>query len=198
MTVGDGKGLRYICNLESIDGSLAHLHIREILKKEPPENQLTIALAPTKSPSRFEWFLEKATEMGIWKIVPLQTQNSERPRINVKRAQKILIAASKQSQRFYIPQITPLEKIAAMETDEYDHHFLAHCEESYERIELFQALSNSAGKVLVLIGPEGDFTKEEIEVFTQNGFTGVSLGRNRLRTETAGVYAAAIFSAQVD
>lgn len=198
LIVGDGNGLRYRCSLASVDDKLAHLNIQEILKKEPPTNQLTIALAPTKSPSRFEWFLEKATEMGIVKIIPLQTQNSERTRINAKRALKIVHSASKQSQRFFIPEISSLVKLADLETDNYDHCFLAHCAENFERTELIHALANVSGKILVLIGPEGDFSADEIKALIQKGFTGVSLGNNRLRTETAGVYTTAIFSAQVD
>jgi len=198
LIVGNGNGLRYTCSLETVDGHLAHLKILELIKQEAPSNQLTIAIAPTKNPSRFEWFLEKATEMGIWEIIPLATQHSERSRINDKRAEKILRSASKQSQRFYIPRLREVKKLDKISFADYDHCLLAHCDSNFERRELVGISSQVKGRVLVLIGPEGDFSKEEIEKLNKLGFTGVSLGKNRLRTETAGVYAAAIFSAHMD
>jgi len=198
LIVGNGNGHRYICSLDTVDGHLAHLKILEVIKQEAPSNQLTIAIAPTKNPSRFEWFLEKATEMGVWEILPISTRHSERTRINDKRAGKILHAASKQSQRFYIPRLQEVKKLDKINLVDYEHHFLAHCDENYERIDLVQLISKLKGRVLILIGPEGDFSPEEIQSLVEKGFTGVSLGKNRLRTETAGVYAAAIFSAHMD
>lgn len=198
LLVGNGKGLRYRCSLARIENNLAHLKIDEVLSQDSPKNQLTIGIAPTKNPSRFEWFLEKSTEMGIWEVIPLISQNSERTKINEKRANKIVHAATKQSQRFYLPRLMPLTKLKDLNTEPYDHCFIAHCNPEYNRQELARVLANAEGKVLVLIGPEGDFDPGEIEQLQDKGLHGVSLGTNRLRTETAGIYTAAIFSIGTD
>ena len=197
LTVGDGKGHRYRCILTGVDNNLAKLSIEDALEETPPANKLTIGIAPTKTPSRFEWFLEKATELGIWSIIPIISQHSERPRINDKRARKIIHAASKQSQRFYIPELLPLIKLKDIRLSEYDHVYLAHCNAGYNRSDLMQLLKDSEGTTLILIGPEGDFSVDEIETLQKNKALDVSLGKNRLRTETAGVYAAAIYSSSI-
>jgi len=197
LTVGDGKGNRYTCTLEGVDNNLAKLSIEDALEENPPANRLTVGIAPTKNPSRFEWFLEKATELGIWSILPITSQHSERPRINEKRARKIIHAASKQSQRFYLPKLMPLIQFKDIRTSEYDHVYLAHCNANYNRIDLLQLLKEPKGTTLILIGPEGDFSVDEIKTLQEKKVLGVSLGKNRLRTETAGVYAAAIYSSSI-
>jgi len=195
LMVGDGNGTRYRCSLAGIEDNQARLNILEIFRENSPENRLTVAIAPTKNPSRFEYFLEKATEMGVWEIIPLKTQNSERPRINEKRSLKIVRAASKQSQRFYIPEIKDLIRLNDLDITAYDHHLIAHCDANFDRRELAHVISKIKGKIIMLIGPEGDFSPGEIKEMNDLGFKGVSLGKNRLRTETAGVFAAAIYSA---
>ena len=198
LIVGNGCGIRYRCALKDSDGQQAQLDIISEERKDVPKNQLTIAIAPTKNPSRFEWFLEKATEMGVWEFQPLISQHSERPRINEKRASKIIHAAAKQSQRYFIPRLLPLTKLKKVDLEIYDHIFLAHCNSDFDRSDFKDQLQKSHGKTLVMIGPEGDFSEDEIKTLQENRATGVSLGNNRLRTETAGVFVAAIYSSMLD
>lgn len=197
LMVGDGNGTRYRCSLAGIEDNQARLNILEIFRENSPENRLTVAIAPTKNPSRFEWFLEKGTEMGIWEIIPIRSQHSERPRVNVKRAHKIIHAASKQSQRFFIPKLQELSKLKDLSNSQYDHCFIAHCDSNFKRRNLANALNELRGSILVLIGPEGDFSPEEIARMQEEKVIGVSLGTNRLRTETAGVFVAAIYSSSI-
>jgi len=197
LIVGNGKGKRFRCSLAGIDDKLARLNILEVSQENSPEDRLSIAIAPTKNPSRFKWFLEKGTELGIWEVIPIICKHSERPRINEKRALKIIHAASKQSQRYFIPQMNGLTKLKDLHEPKFDHRFVAHCNPDYPRTQLAKELSQINGSVLVLIGPEGDFSQEEIDHLEEKGFVGVSLGKNRLRTETAGVYTAAIYSSSI-
>jgi len=166
----------------------------EIVEKEflPQNNTLHLAVAPTKNIDRFEWMLEKATEIGVRKITPLLCDNSERKIIKPERLQKILISAMKQSQTLHLPELAPLTLFKNfVESCTEEQKFIAHCENE-QKIYLGDTIDCSKN-VIVLIGPEGDFSTEEIEL-AKKTFTPVSLGDNRLRTETAGVYSAGIYS----
>jgi len=150
-----------------------------------------VAIAPTKNSSRFEWFLEKAAELGIMDIRPMLCKRSVRTKLNSQRLKKILITASKQCLRtqfptlFSLQKFTDILKICAMEYHS-DQLFIASCAED---IKLLQYAYNKSGKACVLIGPEGGFTNEESEQALAAGFEAVSLGKSRLRTETAGIVA---------
>lgn len=192
--IGDGKGNRFHSSVKLIGKKEIIVDVLSVEKFKISDLKLTIAIAPTKNPSRFEWFLEKATEMGVYKIIPIETKRTERPRFKHDRAERIIHAATKQSMRAYIPELKDLTPISEILNQADTLKLIAHCDENDDRVELSQILkTQSAQDLLILIGPEGDFTPEEIAQAIENGFKPVALGENRLRTETAGVYAAAMF-----
>ncbi|WP_350288837.1 16S rRNA (uracil(1498)-N(3))-methyltransferase [uncultured Croceitalea sp.] len=154
---------------------------------------LHLAVAPTKMNDRFEWFLEKATEIGVNEVTPILCDHSERKVIKPERLQKIIQSAMKQSLQTFLPKLNPLttyEDFLAKTSGELK--FIAHCEDD-EKAELKRRLAADKD-VVILIGPEGDFSNNEINLAYKKGFTPVSLGRNRLRTETAAVYACTVVS----
>ncbi len=149
---------------------------------------MVIAIAPTKSSERFEWFLEKATEIGVDRIVPLLCKNSERRSIKPERLSKIMIAAMKQSLKAWLPEITSLTLFEDLVRQPYDgSRFIATMSASAE--DHLSRLYPRGSDILILIGPEGDFHSEEIRQASDNGFISVNLGKSRLRTETAGIVA---------
>ena len=193
--VTDGKGNLAKGNL-IFEGKKVSLDISEIKENLPNfSNQLHIAIAPTKNIDRIEFFVEKATEMGIAEITLLQTEKTERKNLNIDKLRKQSIAASKQSLRFHFPVINDLTKFSDFIKDvDSKTTFVAHCNENLERIDLKmlrQAQHDSVKNITFLIGPEGDFSEKEIALLAENGVKAVSLGSQRLRTETAGVFVAA-------
>jgi len=192
--IGDGKGNRYHCEVKLVGKKELVVNILSTQTFECPLPKLTIAIAPTKNPSRFEWFLEKATELGVYRIIPMVSKRTERPRFKHDRAERIIHAATKQSMRTYLPILEQLTPISELFTLSNALKLMAHCDEAdKDRIDIKDFLiSNPSDNVLILIGPEGDFTPEEVEKAKANGFQPVVLGDNRLRTETAGVFAAAV------
>ncbi|WP_374465770.1 16S rRNA (uracil(1498)-N(3))-methyltransferase [Chryseobacterium sp.] len=188
--VTDGKG-----NLASgkliIEGKKAGIEISEIKENLPEFNpRLHIAIAPTKNIDRIEFFVEKAVEMGISEITILQTEKTERKNINIDKIRKQAVAASKQSLRFHFPVINDLTKIQDfLKSIDPEHTFVAHCHENLERIGLKDIPQQE--QLTFLIGPEGDFSEKEIAFLAENKIRAVSLGNQRLRTETAGVFVAA-------
>ena len=149
---------------------------------------LHIAIAPTKTNERFEWFLEKAAEIGIDEITPLLCQFSERKELKLPRMEKILISAMKQSLKAYLPKLNEMCTIKQfLKTAAADQKFIAHCREDHK--EMLSKICAKQNKTLILIGPEGDFSLEEVNMAIQEGFIPVSLGNSRLRTETAGIVA---------
>lgn len=150
--------------------------------------RLHMAVAPTKNIDRTEWFLEKATEIGVDEITPLLCQRSERKVIKAERLEKVITSAVKQSLKAYHPVLNELTAFKKFVGQSFDgRKFIAHCESSdTEKPHLFKTLSANQD-VLLLVGPEGDFSPEEIELAKANGFEEISLGEARLRTETAGV-----------
>lgn len=188
--VTDGKGTLAKAQLHYA-GKKIKLHISEIWEhtKNFPR-QLHIAMAPTKNIDRTEFFVEKATELGIAEITFLLTENSERKNLNLERIHKQVLAASKQSCRTHFPKINELIKLSDfLKNVEYSQTFAAHCHENLERT----SLANLAEfqNITLLIGPEGDFSEKEIAQLAAHGIKGLSLGTQRLRTETAALFAAA-------
>jgi 16S rRNA (uracil1498-N3)-methyltransferase len=154
---------------------------------------LTMCVAPTKNIDRFEWFLEKATEIGISEVYPLECDHSERRQIKLEREEKVITAAVKQSLKAYHPvlhDLTSVRDIIAMDFD--GEKYIAHCDSSFGERPYLGNLVKKGANTLILIGPEGDFSKEEINFALQNGFKAISLGRERLRTETAAVVATTV------
>lgn len=147
-----------------------------------------IAIAPTKMNERLEWFLEKATEIGIDEITPVICRKSERKEIKLARLEKIIVAAMKQSVKAYLPKLNEACSFDQLiKNATASQKFIAHCYE--EDKHLLQEVYKKDSDVLIMIGPEGDFSPEEIEKAIQNNFIPVSLGTARLRTETAGMVA---------
>lgn len=155
---------------------------------KPWNYYLHIAIAPTKLNDRFEWFLEKATEIGVDEITPIICDHSERKIVKMERMEKIVHAAAKQSLKYHFPKLHPPVSFKEfIKKDRSGTLFIAHCEET-EKQSLKSKLSASL-ETTVLIGPEGDFSAKEIETALSNDYIPVSLGTSRLRTETAGIVA---------
>jgi len=188
--VTDGKG-----NLASgkliIEGKKAIIEVSEIKADLPDFSpKLHIAIAPTKNIDRIEFFVEKAVEMGISEITILQTEKTERKNINIDKIRKQAVAASKQSLRFHFPIINDSVKLQDFLKDIHPSTtFVAHCHENLERINLKNI--PHLDRITFLIGPEGDFSEKEISYLSDHKIKAVSLGNQRLRTETAGVFVAA-------
>jgi 16S rRNA (uracil1498-N3)-methyltransferase len=151
---------------------------------------LNIAIAPTKNIDRFSFFVEKCTEMGIKDITPIQTANSERSNLRIDKVKKLALSALKQSGNLYLPIISEIQSISGFLEKDFGSalKFIAHCEEDQEKVKLASVIEKSKNCV-ILIGPEGDFTQEEINLAKSKGFQAISLGNTRLRTETAGIIA---------
>ncbi len=156
--------------------------------QEPDKFYTHIAVAPTKMNDRLEWFLEKATEIGIHEITPIICDHSERKVYKIDRAEKIIQAAMKQSLHYYIPKINePISFAQFVKSNFEGQKFIAHCEETDKKS--FKNEVKNDEKVTILIGPEGDFSTKEINLAIENGFIPVTLGNTRLRTETAALVA---------
>jgi 16S rRNA (uracil1498-N3)-methyltransferase len=185
----DGKGYLYKAVITVADTRKCRLQVVSSEQKEKQHNyHLHIAIAPTKNMDRFEWFLEKATEIGIDEITPIICSRSERKVIKTERCNRILLSAMKQSLKFHLPKLN--EAISLNDFIKQDFEgtkYIAHCEEG-NKTELKEKKKEK--RTLILIGPEGDFSPTEIEMALQNQFKAVSLGTSRLRTETAGIIAA--------
>lgn len=188
--VTDGKG-KLASGKLIIEGKKASIEVAEIKENLPDFNpRLHIAIAPTKNIDRIEFFVEKAVEMGISEISIIVTEKTERKNINIDKIRKQAIAASKQSLRFHFPVINDAIKLPDfLKNIDPETTFVAHCHENLERIDLKNI--PSLEQITFLIGPEGDFSEKEISFLAENKIKAVSLGNQRLRTETAGVFVAA-------
>jgi 16S rRNA (uracil1498-N3)-methyltransferase len=184
----DGNGTIYNCILEITKDRSVRGAIRNIIHKPARKNVLHIAISPVKQLSRLEWFLEKSVELGVESITPIICHRSVKVHIKMSRLEKIAIHALKQSGQFYLPVINPLKKFSDFLSgpDEHSFCYVAHC--SDQKLPLLSTLLSTGTPCTVCIGPEGDFTPEEIQMAINNGFSAVSLGNYRLRTETAGIY----------
>ncbi|MBK9636601.1 MAG: 16S rRNA (uracil(1498)-N(3))-methyltransferase [Bacteroidetes bacterium] len=192
--VTDGKGARALCEAIQVSKKQVLLTVLEKENFPTPTRKLHVAIAPTKNIDRFEWFVEKATELGIAEITPLICRHSERKTLKLERIQKLMVSAARQSQHYFFPLVNAevsFEKFLESMNENNDSAFIAHCEES-EKVEARELASTM--NAIVLIGPEGDFSHEEIENALKKGFKALSLGNSRLRTETAGLKAVAAFN----
>ena len=190
LQITNGKGDIFSAKILEAHTKKCKASIIERQQRTPSNYVLHIGIAPTKNNDRFEWFLEKATEIGIAKITPLLCEHSERKIIKPERLEKVLQAAMKQSLQAYLPELRPLTPLKEfVTTTSADLKLIAHCSKG-EKSELKRKLQPDK-EVLILIGPEGDFSENEIDWALTHGFLPVSLGRNRLRTETAAIVACA-------
>ena len=156
------------------------------------KSKISIAISPVKNNTRFEWFLEKATEIGVSEIIPLICSRTEKTVFKFDRMKSILVSAMLQSQQCWLPVLHEPTKFNALITSSIQQQkFVAHCSDGAKR-SLSDLNNESLSSKIILIGPEGDFTPDEIELALQNHFSAVSLGDTRLRTETAGIVAATL------
>ena len=185
----DGNGGFYEAVISDAHPKKCKLLITDSTQEFEKRNfKLHIAIAPTKNIDRFEWFLEKCTEIGIDEITPLLSEHSERKVIKPERLEKILMAAMKQSLKAYLPKLNSLVGFNEfISVSKYQNKYIAHCNDG-DKSHLKDSIQKNED-TLILIGPEGDFSNEEVVKAKENGFEEISLGNARLRTETAGIVA---------
>lgn len=188
ISVTNGRGLEWMGEIIGTDQRKVMAKKNKVIVHQNNSSPLHIAIAPTKSNDRMEWFLEKATEIGLTQITPILCQHSERKTLKLDRMKKILVGGLKQSAQFYLPQLNPVVSFEAfVKSDHREKKLIAHCQKG-EKIDLHQ-IENIEGDILIMIGPEGDFSDREIIDAKDHSFTEISLGSQRLRTETAGIVA---------
>ena len=186
--VTNGLGLLFKTEITLASDSKCTVKIISFEKSAPSKYHLHLAVAPTKMNDRYEWFLEKATEIGIHEITPIICDRSERKVINTERFDKIILTAMKQCNQLYLPKLN-----SAMTFKEFVKlkneglQLVAHCEETDKKTLKSVLVPNE--NITMLIGPEGDFSEKEIEAALENNYIPVSLGNTRLRTETAAIVA---------
>ncbi|TVZ28238.1 16S rRNA (uracil1498-N3)-methyltransferase [Gillisia sp. Hel_I_86] len=187
--VTNGKGFLFISELTLITAQQCIAKVIEVKKEEKPKYYLHMAVAPTKMNDRYEWFLEKATEIGVMEITPIICDHSERKVVKLDRFERVLQSAMKQSLHFTLPKLNQPVRFSEFVTDTPEgSKFIAHCEAEIDKKSLQHSLALGE-KCIILIGPEGDFSTEEIELAKQHEWNPVSLGNTRLRTETAAIVA---------
>jgi 16S rRNA (uracil1498-N3)-methyltransferase len=203
----DGKGTLLAAAVLHDHKKKCVVKIQSVSILPPKSQKVSIAISPLKNASRFEWFLEKATEIGVTEIIPLICERTERQHTRQDRLQHILVSALLQSQQTWLPVLrAPTPFVQWLGAADYTHRLIAHCLEEFRPTEDLAAwrrrqitvaglptpAPSPAMSSLILIGPEGDFSPAEIASALKEGFVPVTLGENRLRTETAGVVAATL------
>ena len=187
----DGAGYIYTAAITKADKRRCEVTIESTSFREQERRKICVAISLLKNASRFEWFLEKATEIGVQEIIPLLCERTERQHFRYDRMESILVAAMLQSQQCWLPRLhqpTPYRQVVVK--NDYTDRRIAHCVAEEDRILINDLPVHN--DVQILIGPEGDFTNYEIVLALEQGFKPVSLGNTRLRTETAGVLASAL------
>ena len=189
----DGKGNLFTAEIIDNNRKRCAVKIIQTDNNQQPIGNITIAISLVKNANRFEWFLEKATEIGVTEVIPLICTRTEKQHFRHDRMQGILISAMLQSQQTFLPVLhEPIRLNEVISKAKQEQKFIAHCEDENNKVQLTSKFLNSSTSKLILIGPEGDFTKEEIQLALQNNFIPVALGNTRLRTETAGMVAATL------
>ncbi|MCM4158839.1 16S rRNA (uracil(1498)-N(3))-methyltransferase [Antarcticibacterium flavum] len=189
LNVTNGKGFLFKTEILSIDSRQCTATVLETEKEAKPAYYLHLAVAPTKMNDRYEWFLEKATEIGVREITPVICEHSERKVVKLERYERVLQSAMKQSLHLSIPKLNKDQAFSDFISSEIEgDKFIAHCEEGDLKKSLKSVL-NPGTRSTILIGPEGDFSSNEIAQALENNWIPVSLGNSRLRTETAAIVA---------
>lgn len=192
LVLTDGRGLQAVATILDADKKHCRVRISERKFQKSDGRHITIALSLLKNTNRFEWFLEKATELGISEIIPLKCSRTEKQQFRMERMQSIMESALIQSQQSWMPLLQePVGFPEFIENAISDQKFIAHCGKDEKR-QLSGVINTALSSQMILIGPEGDFTDEEIGLAVQARFIAVSLGEHRLRSETAAVASAAI------
>jgi len=191
----DGKGNLYNSRIVKPHKKHSTVKVESKISTQASEHSYTIAIALLKNSARFEWFLEKATELGINRIVPLITARTEKQHYKEERSRAILISAMMQSGQTWLPQLESPQRIEAflskIQPASGNDFFIAHCMNTPKEY-LANVLLTASNSRIIMIGPEGDFNGEELEAAIQKGAVPVSLGSSRLRAETAGMVAATL------
>ncbi|OXG04829.1 16S rRNA (uracil1498-N3)-methyltransferase [Flavobacterium araucananum] len=186
--VTNGLGLLFETEITLASDNKCIVQVLSITKAEEPKFRLHLAVAPTKMNDRFEWFLEKATEIGIQEITPVICDRSERKVINLERFEKIILSAMKQSNETFLPKLNEAISFKEFIKQKNDGlQLIAHCEETDKKS--LKDILKPNESVTMLIGPEGDFSEKEIALALENNYQPVTLGNTRLRTETAAIVA---------
>tara|TARA_Y100001949_G_scaffold176048_1_gene187660 strand:+ start:708 stop:1403 length:696 start_codon:yes stop_codon:yes gene_type:complete len=188
--ITNGDGLEIKGNIIRL-GKNIKVNVINKVKHKKRAISIHIAMSPLKNPSRFEWFVEKSTEIGISEITPLITKFSEKKKVNISRLNKIIISSMKQSNQFYLPKVNPITSFDEFLKLNKDYKLIAHLKNNNS----FNNKSiGSKDKIVVMIGPEGGFSKEEILKANKEKIKEISFGKNRFRSETAGVFAVSIIN----
>jgi 16S rRNA (uracil1498-N3)-methyltransferase len=184
--VFDGSGGLFEAELTSDNPRGSAFRVMSETHIPRPHPRIHLAVAPTKNVGRFEWMVEKVVEIGVSKISPLKCERSERNSVNTERLRRIVIEAAKQSGKLWLPELDEMKPLNEITETNAAERLIAHMKESSVPI---KSAYRGGSNTVVLIGPEGDFTPEEVELALRTGFTAVNLGHYRLRTETAAVVA---------
>ncbi len=197
LQLANGKGVVATAKISKADKKKTEVEIQATSFKLQATNRKAVAISLVKNATRFEWFLEKATEVGITEIIPLICQRTERQLFKKERWEQILVSAMLQSQQAWMPVLHEpvalkkwLENEKLIASNPYEQRFIAHCLPNKKTD--FSSILQKEKDALILIGPEGDFTPDEIELAIEKSFLPVALGETRLRTETAGMVAAVL------
>lgn len=193
MVLMDGKGTFYHAIVTLASHKKCLYEIQETLPQEKTwSSQIHLAIAPTKNIDRIEWLAEKVTEIGFDELSFLHCTFSERKMLRQDRIEKIVVSAAKQSRKAWMPKVNTLESFKEFITTPHEgRKFIAHCYTEIEKKDFFDAITNDdlATPITVLVGPEGDFSIDEVRLAMEQGYESITLGKSRLRTETAGLMA---------
>ena len=193
--VVDGNGTLYTCRITMAHPKRCAIEVQDKQTQEPHwGHRIVLAIAPTKNLDRIEWLVEKCVEMGVDRIIPLRCHNSERTVLKTERLKKIMVSAMKQSLKATLPRLDEMTSIMDVIAEDFDGtRCIAYCDAMLPREQrrTLPSVYRPGADVMVLIGPEGDFSPEEVQAATAAGFIPVTLGESRLRTETAGLMAVA-------
>jgi 16S rRNA (uracil1498-N3)-methyltransferase len=186
ISVTDGKGYIYRCEIAKISKQETLCNVIQKEVQALPTNLPSVAISLLKNPARLEWFVEKAVEIGIAEIILFQSGRTEKRAVNQDRMEKLMVAAMKQSLNLHLPKLTIFNNFDSVlvHSESFDGKYLAWCEDDTLPL---QDVRNKKERNILLIGPEGDFTRDEVSSASKKGFSMVSLGNTRLRTETAGI-----------
>ena len=187
----DGKGNLFTAVIIDDNRKRCQVKIEDIHQQPAPKKQITLAISLVKNNTRFEWFLEKVTEIGVTQIIPLICERTEKQSFRHDRMNGILVSAMLQSQQCWLPNLHEATKFTELiKKSANQQKLIAHCEE--DKKQQINQFINQSNNQLICIGPEGDFSREEIALALKNDFIPVALGETRLRTETAGIVAATL------
>lgn len=188
----DGEGVFYEAHVTQTDKHCYYQIEKALPQPKTWSAHIHLGIAPTKMMERIEWLAEKATEIGFDELSFLHCKFSERKTLRADRVEKIVISAAKQSRKSFLPQVHELTPFSQfIDESEEGHRYIAHCYDEIERVDFFNELNQLTddAPITILVGPEGDFSIDEVKLAMAKGYKSISLGKSRLRTETAGLYA---------